>query len=101
MTYDEARWRYAAATLGLTVFDPVGGFARGASFDRLVRARGRPIEHGAAKSNLWMSGRPQVPAMQRDVEVIVLEDTVEMMVPKTLAAFVSGEESLRLIDDAS
>ncbi len=76
MAYEESRWRYAAATLGLMLLER-GYWGREGCFEKLVRERGRPVDQSPAKTELWMNGRVPVPAVQRDVEVFVLARSVD------------------------
>lgn len=69
----EAEWRQAAQALGLSLVEPTGSFNHSDGFEQVRRSFGRASGDRALKAR-WLAGKSHVPPMQRDVEVVILQD---------------------------
>lgn len=75
-SYEANAFARAAGALGLFLHEQAEAYAADACFERLVRAAGPRVPGPSGNGRLWMAGRTPVAPMQRDVEVIVLCNTI-------------------------
>lgn len=60
--------------LGLQLVEPTGLYHHNDDYMQVMRAIGRPTAGDRRQRQRWLAGRSHVPPLQRDVEVVILQD---------------------------